>query len=159
MSDSVFQGVKTYRLKNNTIHSNGTKKEAPLLIIQGTEFNYRENIKRFPKLEEGGFFFKKKNTQKPRGCIPKANGATTLPSTGRIKNCFTLKRVEMKTVPHLDQSVPRTRVSPPPKHYCFKQKNTKRNKSQSAIFLPAVYVSLILWYHPTYKNLARERKP
>lgn len=42
--------MKTNRLKNNTIHSNGTKNRAPLLIIQGTEFNYRENIKSFPKL-------------------------------------------------------------------------------------------------------------
>lgn len=49
IGNSILHGLKANRDKNNTIHSSGTKNKAPLLIIQGTEFNYMENIKHFPK--------------------------------------------------------------------------------------------------------------
>lgn len=38
--------IDKHRLKekNNTIHNSATKNKARLLIIQGTDFNYTENI-------------------------------------------------------------------------------------------------------------------
>lgn len=48
IGNGILHWLKANRDKN-TIHSSGTKNKAPLLIIQGTEFNYMENIKHFQK--------------------------------------------------------------------------------------------------------------
>lgn len=52
IGNSILHWLRANRDKNNTIHSSGTKNKAPLLIIQGTEFNYMENIKHFPNREK-----------------------------------------------------------------------------------------------------------
>lgn len=49
MGNGILHRLKANRDQNNTTHSSGTKNKVPLLIMQGTEFNYMENIKHFPK--------------------------------------------------------------------------------------------------------------
>lgn len=72
IGNSILHWLRANRDKNNTIHSSGTKNKAPLLIIQGTEFNYMENIKHFPN--------RKKNQEKLEMSLSSAFNAPTVPS-------------------------------------------------------------------------------
>lgn len=80
IGNSILHWLKANRDKNNTIHSSGTKNKAPLLIIQGTEFNYMENIKHFPN--------RKKISRKAGDELSSAFNAPTVPSAEAPQQCW-----------------------------------------------------------------------